>query len=851
MVNTLLPVAMRRAASVVSFALLACSGAVAVRVLPDSPWLQVLAAESTGFGMASHDVQIDSYKVLGAPPVVWTELPSPLSLAPGLSVIVSGSVKGNPVVQQLVTAGLVPTNCTVDWESHCVVPIPAASSPLGVDTIVLTGEGKRGPIYALYEFADTILGVDPYWAYTDMRPAFIGAEGIEVAGTIAIGSPAFEYRAGFPNDEDIFANWEPSPLGDNVWSLEAYDRYYQMLLRAKASAVLVGTNPLPDNTAIALASRRGLTVMHHHYNLLGSCPYRWPLGSGGWNLDTDAQAMSVVWNASIAAQANLDVIWSIGLRGLNDYAYPCSSDADCSRQINNALANMSAWVREAQGPDARMVLYMWDEVLNYLESGLLHVPEGTKLIFGDQGAGMVHGSSLLGQYADGLYDHSAMYNSNANQLTEMIPVSRILSQVYDVFMKAAKSLFVFVLNTSDLKPAIMTSRAYFQLAYDPSAFYQRLAQSPSIISATHSSGRAVDLHDDPNAAALAYYTAFAETYYGLSGANAASVGAAWQQWFMAPLVFDGLADNYLARSIIEAGDAVADAAAVGTPIPGKTMAQLQDMQAKCNSTTMAAFQASSAAIATAFAAVPTARQDFYNSHAVVNVAHGLQGCTGALAIAAAGQAYAAGDKAGALGNATAAVSAMEALQAARRAAEFKQWHGFYFGDHLSDFHAARRSAIHLQSALQPQPVPGPPNTGAIWYEFEAYQTAFAANYPLMHYNATWNLAQYVRVHCAAPNVTTGNCVNTPSGGHWRRGNAESVEMLFGGAGGSHSGNVTIVYTTDGSVPGMPGTPNTFNYSSPLVLDALPGSPTDVTFKVRALVDGVLLDTIATGWWTTW
>ena len=32
--------------------------------------------------------------------------------------------------------------------------------------------------------------------------------------------------------------------------------------------------------------------------------------------------MSHVWKATIAAQKEYEMIWSVGLRGLNDYAYP-------------------------------------------------------------------------------------------------------------------------------------------------------------------------------------------------------------------------------------------------------------------------------------------------------------------------------------------------------------------------------------------------------------------------------------------------------------------------------------------------------------------------------------------------
>jgi len=49
-----------------------------------------------------------------------------------------------------------------------------------------------------------------------------------------------------------------------------------------------------------------------------------------------------------------------------------------------------------------------------------------------------------------------MYNYAANQLTEMVPVSRIAQQLLNVVTNS-KSTDIFVLNLSDLKPVPMTT----------------------------------------------------------------------------------------------------------------------------------------------------------------------------------------------------------------------------------------------------------------------------------------------------------------------------------------------------------------------------------------------------------
>ena len=200
--------------------------------------------------------------------------------------------------------------------------------------IAAVGSDRRGAQFAIYSFSEILLGMNPWKHFADQRPVQI-----QTIVLPADGAPGgewffppflFKHRAGFPNDEDLLGNSQPSPMGDSVWSDTAYDKYYETSLRLKLNGVLVGTNPAPDERSVALAARRGLIIHHHHYNLLGSWVYQWPLGKAGWNWKTDTQSMGYMYQASVAAQADKEVLWSVGLRGTNDYAYPCTTDEDCA-----------------------------------------------------------------------------------------------------------------------------------------------------------------------------------------------------------------------------------------------------------------------------------------------------------------------------------------------------------------------------------------------------------------------------------------------------------------------------------------------------------------------------------------
>ena len=64
-------------------------------------------------------------------------------------------------------------------------------------SIVATGNGTRGAIFALYTLAETVLGVDPWWRVTDHAPAYAaggsvslrsGAGDASSSGDVSIGS---------------------------------------------------------------------------------------------------------------------------------------------------------------------------------------------------------------------------------------------------------------------------------------------------------------------------------------------------------------------------------------------------------------------------------------------------------------------------------------------------------------------------------------------------------------------------------------------------------------------------------------------------------------------------------------
>ena len=59
------------------------------------------------------------------------------------------------------------------------------------------------------------------------------------------------------------------------------------------------------------------------------------------------------------------------------------SEAACGAMISGAVANQTAWIREAQGDGARIITYLWSELLSLFKSGHLVVPDGVKVRYRD------------------------------------------------------------------------------------------------------------------------------------------------------------------------------------------------------------------------------------------------------------------------------------------------------------------------------------------------------------------------------------------------------------------------------------------------------------------------------------
>lgn len=359
------------------------------------------------------------------------------------------------------------------------------NAPRPTHVVLLAGADMRGTLYAIYQFSQEFLGVDPMYYWTDHQPRRRAQIALPASLDKTFPAPVFKYRGFFINDEDLLTGWAPGEKQDHTGiSLQVWNKIYETILRLKGNMVAPGTWIFPDDPQIKLAGERGLIITQHHAIPLGVNVARWPKGVP-YNFTTHPEILKRAWRDAVREYPpGLEILWTVGLRGLSDRSYASldpsvrGNDKALGHLISKAIADQVQIVRSIH-PDAKFVTNLWHEGAGLVQQGDLMIPPEVATVWADRGYGHLQdkGDVTAGQ---GAYYHVAMTNGRANQLSEMVPVGRIYSEL-GRYIKAGATHYL-LLNTSDIRPVAMTTEAVMDVAWEglppgganaSSDFYQR------------------------------------------------------------------------------------------------------------------------------------------------------------------------------------------------------------------------------------------------------------------------------------------------------------------------------------------------------------------------------------------
>jgi hypothetical protein len=345
---------------------------------------------------------------------------------------------------------------------------PWPGSPVR-QAVVLTGSDVRGTIYAIYEFSHRFLKVDPFYWWTDNRPARRERVVIPAGLDAREGSPTFRYRGWFMNDEDLMTAWRPGSHEQSGISMATWDRVFEALLRLNGNMIIPNTLIFPYEPQVRAAADRGLAITQHHMEPLGLNVYRWP-DDKPYTLDL----LTAAWKCAVAQYPrDLEIVWTVGLRGRYDRPFwrdtpngPTTPEGK-ARLIREAVDRQIAIVRKGwPDPHPKFIMNTWMEGSALMREGLLKLPPEVTLVWADDGAGLLQDGGQIRQ-GQGLYYHTGVLGGNANNFTERVPIERIQRELGRAAQAGATAYML--LNPSNLRPTVMSTRAVMDMAWNAGA----------------------------------------------------------------------------------------------------------------------------------------------------------------------------------------------------------------------------------------------------------------------------------------------------------------------------------------------------------------------------------------------
>jgi hypothetical protein len=540
-------------------------------------------------------------------------------------------------------------------------PLPA--SPIR-QAIVLTGSDVRGTIYAIYQFSQEFLGVDPLYWWTDHPPAHRAQVLVPIDWKEVQGSPTFRYRGWFTNDEDLLTGWRPGVADQTGISLETWDRVFEAILRLKGNMVCPGTFNFPYEPQIVAAGERGLILTQHHVEPLGLNTYRWPKDQP-YSLVSHADLLIAAWKRAVSQYRNPEIIWTLGYRGEHDRPFwdddksAPTSDQKRAQVINKAIEDQIGIVRAA-GREPNFIMNAWRESSRFMQQGFLHIPEGVSLVWPDNGHGLIQDGNTIGK-GQGVYYHTAMLDSRSNHLTERVPLERIGRELGRA--AGASATNYLLVNTANVRPVVMTTRAVMELAWqaDPWRTNGKVDQSSLYLEKW--------CREEFGAAAASAL----EDYYRAYFAAPARYGEQ-EDATMADHYYQTVARLMLLRFI--AGDDTSPVRSFRSIPEFANLKVMGTYLARITTEADPRWRNARLLAEKAKPLVPAARQDFFQANVLTQVDLQVHSNRMLMHLAQAATNLHGADHAAHI---HAAIAEGEKIQDALRAAEYGKWKGFYTG----------------------------------------------------------------------------------------------------------------------------------------------------------------------------
>lgn len=342
--------------------------------LPANVKILVDSTEPMPVQKAALDLQRDMGKVLGQQPVIVNTI-ADLNGASAVVVSYQGSE----------TTSFRDTTLTGE-ESHQF----AVRTVGGINYVVLQGTDPRGTAYAVYTFADKIVGIPPLWFWSELQPEVKSTLQIGTNGGVRITTPQVKYRTWFLNNQDLFLSWTPTS--------NKYDMVLETMMRLKFNTYYVGPSIGEYKESVYTertkpAQERGMIIATNALSTFGSWDGYWQDVRGmtppALTLANQAKYEDL-WRHSLqyAKDKGMDVLWIIGFRGRGDGGFwgdisdAPTTEAARGDVIEAQTVRQAALIRSVMGDQhPKMAFLLWNELSNLTDNGKLQLPKDPDIIW--------------------------------------------------------------------------------------------------------------------------------------------------------------------------------------------------------------------------------------------------------------------------------------------------------------------------------------------------------------------------------------------------------------------------------------------------------------------------------------
>lgn len=353
------------------------------------------------------------------------------------------------------------------------------------DKLILAGRDRRGTIYAIYEFSESI-GVSPWYFFADVPVKT--KDIIELSdGYVKKDYPTVEYRGIFINDEEELEHWVQLNMGEETIGVKTYEKIFELLLRLKANYIWPAMHVNSFNIKKEngeLADRMGIVVGTSHCDMLMRSNnrewYPWIEKKGYTDAKYDyslegrnRDILKEYWRESIEQNKDFEVSYTIGMRGIHDSGFEVEAfeglegDELLKAKINlleTVMTDQEKMLRDILPGDTLKTFVPYKEVLNLYDAGL-NVPEDLTLIWSNDNYGYIRRypgeKEKKRAGGNGIYYHNSYWAPPGGMSYLFIcsyPLAHTKNELRKAFYEGIQR--IWVLNVGAIKP-IEASMEYF------------------------------------------------------------------------------------------------------------------------------------------------------------------------------------------------------------------------------------------------------------------------------------------------------------------------------------------------------------------------------------------------------